>query len=112
MCTDLIFAYLLVWDRSNVQLYNHELGAMILSSNWLSTLALMCPGGCVVIMTNRVLDPNNRWKLLDRMEVKNPCLWDSVGYNSILEKSNPKLILVKVLLFRGLDWVYHRPLQS
>ncbi len=40
LCTDLICAYLTVWEMVNVQLYDPELGAMIMSSKWLSMLAL------------------------------------------------------------------------
>jgi hypothetical protein len=45
LCTDLIFAYLTVGETVNVQLYDPELGAMILSSKWSSMLALTCLGG-------------------------------------------------------------------
>ncbi len=87
LCTDFIFAYLIAWEMANVQLYDPELGAMLLSSKWLSMLALTCMGGGhVAITTNRALDPGNGWKLLDMMEVKNPCVWGSVGYIFILEE--------------------------
>jgi hypothetical protein len=63
----------MVWEMADVQLYDAELGAMILSSKWLSMLASTYPGGCIAIMTNRVMDPGNGQELLDRMEVKDPC---------------------------------------
>ena len=59
---------------------------MILSSKWSSTLASTCPEGCVAITTDRALDPDYGWKLLDRMEVENPSVWGSVGYISMLEE--------------------------
>ncbi len=50
-CTDLIFVYLKVRETANVQLYDPELGTMILSSKWSSMLTLTYPGGCVAITT-------------------------------------------------------------
>jgi hypothetical protein len=84
--TDLLFAYSTVWETSKVRPFDPELGAMVLSSKWSSTLASTCKEGCVAVTTDRALDPNDGWKLLDRMEVENPCVWGSVGYISILEK--------------------------
>ena len=84
--TDLLFAYSTVWETSKVRPFDPELGAMVLSSKWSSTLASTCKEGCVAITTDRVLDPNDGWKLMDRMEVDNPSVWGSVGYISILEK--------------------------
>ncbi|KAL3815775.1 hypothetical protein ACHAXA_001669 [Cyclostephanos tholiformis] len=84
--TDLIFAYSTVWETSKIRPYDTNLGAMVLSSKWSRTLASTCKDGCVAITTDRVLDPEAGWKLLDRMEVNNPCVWGSVGYISVLEK--------------------------
>ena len=90
--TDLIFAYSTVWETSKVRPYDPTLGAMVLSSKWSSALASTCRDGCVAITTDRVLDPNDGWKLLDRMEVENPSVWGSVGYISVLEKKKRKML--------------------
>lgn len=84
--TDLIFAYSTVWETSKIRPYDTNLCAMVLSSKWSRTLASTCKEGCIAITTDRVLDPEDGWKLLDRMEVDNPSLWGSVGYISVLEK--------------------------
>jgi hypothetical protein len=44
-----------------------------------------------------VLDPNDGWKLVDRIEVENPSVWGSVGYISVLEKKmthHPKMLTI------------------
>ena len=84
--TDLIFAYSTVWETSKIRPYDTNLGAMVLSSKWSRTLASTCKDGCIAITTDRVLDPEDGWRLLDRMEVDNPAVWGSVGYISVLEK--------------------------
>lgn len=89
--TNLLFAYSTVWETSR---FDPELGAMILSSKWSNKLASACSDGCVAITTDRALDPNDGWKLVDRLEVENPCVWGSVGYISVLEKKmthHPKM---------------------
>ena len=58
----------------------------MLSPKWSETLALLCPDGCVAVTTDRALDPENGWRLLDRMDGENPSVWGSVGYISKLEK--------------------------
>ncbi len=42
--------------------------------------------GYVAITTNRALDSKDGWKLLNKIEVENPCIWGSMGYISNLEK--------------------------
>ena len=84
--TDLLFAYSTVWETNAAQPFHPEMGAMILSPKWSATLAELCPKGCVAITTDRALDPNDGWKLMDRMDVENPSVWGSVGYISVLEK--------------------------
>ena len=84
--TDLLFAYSTVWETNAVQPFHPELGAMILSEKWSKTLASICPNGCVAITTDRALNPDDGWRLLDRMDVENPAVWGSVGYISVLEK--------------------------
>ena len=83
---NLLFAYSTVWETDSAQSFNPELGAMVLSSKWSQTLASTCQNGVVAVTTDRVLNPDHGWKLLDRMDVDNPSIWGSVGYISILEK--------------------------
>ena len=92
--TNLLFAYSTVWETSR---FDPVLGALILSSKWSNTLASACSNGCVAITTDRVLDPNDGWKLVDRIEVENPSVWGSVGYISVLEKKmthHPKMLTI------------------
>ena len=84
--TDLLFAYSTVWETNPARPFDPELGAMMLSPKWSETLASLCPDGCVAVTTDRALDPENGWRLLDRMDVENPSVWGSVGYISKLEK--------------------------
>lgn len=83
---NLLFAYSTVWETDAAQSFNPELGAMVLSSKWSQTLASTCQNGVVAVTTDRVLNPEHGWKLLDRMDVDNPSVWGSVGYISVLEK--------------------------
>jgi len=83
---DLLFAYSTVWETDSAQSFNPELGAMVLSSKWSQALASTCQNGVVAITTDRVLNPDDGWKLLDRMDVDNPSVWGSVGYISVLQK--------------------------
>lgn len=80
---NLLFAYSTVWEAES---FNPDLGAMVLSSKWSQTLAKACQNGTVAITTDRVLNPDHGWKLLDRMDVENPSVWGSVGYISMLQK--------------------------
>jgi hypothetical protein len=84
--TSLLFAYSTVWETDPTQQFHPELGAMILSPKWSQTLASQCQNGCVAITTDRALNPEHGWKLLDRMDVENPSVWGSVGYISVLLK--------------------------
>ncbi len=83
---NLLFAYSTVWETDSAQSFNPELGAMVLSSKWSETLASTCQNGVVAVTTDRVLNPDHGWKLLERMEVDNPSVWGSVGYISVLQK--------------------------
>ena len=84
--TSLIFAYSTVWETDPLQPFNEELGAMILSPKWSKTLASTCHNGCVAVTTDRALNPDDGWILVDRMDVENPSVWGSTGYISVLEK--------------------------
>jgi hypothetical protein len=84
--TTLLFAYSTVWETDIAQPFNPDLQAMILSPKWSQTLASLCPNGCIAVTTDRALNPQDGWRLLDSMEVENPSVWGSVGYISVLEK--------------------------
>ena len=79
----LLFAYSTVWETDH---FDPNLQAMILSRKWSQTLASLCQDGCVAVTTDRALNPSDGWRLLESMEVKNPSVWGSVGYISVLEK--------------------------
>lgn len=83
---NLLFAYSTVWETDSSQSFNPELQAMVLSSKWSKSLASVCQNGVVAVTTDRVLNPDDGWKLLDRMDVDNPSVWGSVGYISVLQK--------------------------
>jgi len=82
----LLFAYSTVWETDSMQPFHQDMQAMILSPKWSQTLASLCPRGCVAIATDRALNPEHGWRLVDRMDVENPSVWGSTGYISILEK--------------------------
>lgn len=82
----LLFAYSTVWETDSMQPFHPDMQAMILSPKWSETLASLCPRGCVAITTDRALNPEHGWRLVDRMDVENPSVWGSTGYISILAK--------------------------
>jgi len=72
----LAFAYSTVWSCSG---FSEELGAMVLHSDWSGLLSKACPKGCVVVTTDRALDPEYGWELLDRIDVDNREVMGSTG---------------------------------
>ena len=80
---NVLFCYSTVWETED---FNPDLSAMILHEKWTKSLANTCRNGCVVVTTDRALNPIHGWKLVDRLEVDNPSVWGSTGYISILEK--------------------------
>jgi hypothetical protein len=78
---DLIFAYCTTFKTDG---FSEELGAMILDQQWSELLANLCRKGCVVITTDRVLDPRDGWQLLDRLDVDNREVMGSTGYIQVL----------------------------
>jgi len=77
----LIFAYCTVFKTNG---FSEELGAMILDRQWSELLANSCRKGCVVITTDRALDPQHGWELLDRLDVDNREVMGSTGYIQVL----------------------------
>mmetsp|Transcript_24227 Transcript_24227/g.52258 ORF Transcript_24227/g.52258 Transcript_24227/m.52258 type:complete len:381 (+) Transcript_24227:123-1265(+) len=84
--TNILFAYSTVWETNTLEPFQPELQAMILAPKWSTTLASLCSNGCVAVTTDRALNPEDGWRLVDRMDVENPSVWGSVGYISVLEK--------------------------
>jgi hypothetical protein len=80
--TDILFCYSTVLPAPDFCL---EWGAPMLSSEWSDLLSTSCPKGCLVITTDRVLNPDHGWLLLDKMEVDNPALFGSTGYIHLLD---------------------------
>jgi len=80
---NLIFIYSTTFPAPD---FSPELGAMVLDSTWSGLLHRYCENGCVVITTDRILDPVYGWELLDRLEVENPDVFGSIGYIQILRK--------------------------
>jgi hypothetical protein len=80
---DLIFAYSTTWTNSG---FSPDISAMILSDEWNRLFCNSCKSGCVVVTTDRALDPRYGWKVLERLDVANPEVMESTGYIQILEK--------------------------
>ena len=78
---DIIFAYSTVWQTNG---FSEELGAMIMDRSWSGLLAGSCRKGCVVVTTDRALDPREGWQLLDRMDVDNREVFGSTGFIQVL----------------------------
>jgi hypothetical protein len=57
-----------------------------LSDEWNRLFSESCKPGCVVVTTDRALDPRYGWKVLDRLDVANPEVFESTGFVQILEK--------------------------
>ena len=57
---------------------------MNLDRQWSELLANSCRKGCVVITTDRALDPQHGWELLDRLDVDNREVMGSTGYIQVL----------------------------
>jgi len=80
---DLILMYCTTFPATS---FSPELGAMILDPMWSDLLKQHCENGCVVITTDRALDPAYGWELVERLDVENDDLFGSVGYIQILRK--------------------------
>jgi hypothetical protein len=61
--------------------FRPDIGAMILSPMWTNLLTKHCQSNCIVITTDRALDPDAGWKLLRRIDhVPNPEVMDSTVF--------------------------------
>lgn len=74
---DVVFAYSTVWQTSG---FSPQLGAMVMDRSWSELLATSCRPGCVVVTTDRALDPQHGWKLLNQLNVDNREVMGSTGY--------------------------------
>lgn len=81
---DIVFAYSTVFPAA--EQFNVDLGALVLRPEWSQMLASECQEGCVAITTDRALDPQFGWELIERMDVENPEVFGSMGYIHILRK--------------------------
>ena len=81
---DIVFAYSTVFPAA--EQFNVDLGALVLRPEWSQMLASECQEGCVAITTDRALDPQFGWELIDRMDIENPEVFGSTGYIHILRK--------------------------
>ena len=79
----IIFAYSTVWPASD---FSPDIGAYILDSEWSTLLANACNDGCVIITTDRALNPDDGFQIVDRLDVDNPNLAGSTGFVHILNK--------------------------
>ena len=79
----IVFAYSTVWPAND---FSVEVGSLILGEEWSKLLANACPNGCVVITTDRALNPNDGFQVVDQLSVENPALAGSTGFVHILRK--------------------------
>ena len=77
----LIFTYCSTFKTNG---FSREIGAMILDPHFSELLATSCRQGCVVVTTDRVLDPLYGWELLNRFDVDNREVMGSTGYIQVL----------------------------
>jgi hypothetical protein len=77
----LAFAYSTTWPCSG---FSEQMCAMVLHGDWSHLLSKSCPKGCVVVTTDRALDPEYGWELVDRLDVENREVAGSTGYIHIL----------------------------
>ena len=82
-CTYLVFLYSTAFPASG---FSEAWGAMILDQEWSGLLSKACPTGCVVVTTDRALDPNDGWDLVDQLEVENREVMGSTGYIHVLRR--------------------------
>ena len=81
---NIVFAYSTVFPAA--EQFNVGLGALVLRPEWSQMLASKCQEGCIAITTDRALDPQYGWELIDRLDVENPEVFGSTGYIHILRK--------------------------
>jgi hypothetical protein len=78
---DIVFAYSTAFTAKR---FSPEVGALVLDAEWSEWLSNTCRQGCIVITTDRALDPKYGWKLLERINVDNQEVFGSTGYIHVL----------------------------
>lgn len=80
----LVFAYSTAFKATG---FDPDVGALILDTEeWSLPLSEACPDGCVVITTDRALNPNLGWRVVERIDVPNPEVLGTTGFVHVLEK--------------------------
>ena len=80
----LVFAYSTAFKATG---FDPNVGALILDTNeWSLPLSEACSDGCVVVTTDRALNPDLGWRVVERLEVPNPEVLGTTGYIHVLEK--------------------------
>lgn len=74
---DLIFCYSTAFESSG---FSEQATAMILGREWNELLTSNCQSSSLCITTEKALDPVFGWRILDRIDVPNPEVFESTGY--------------------------------
>ena len=89
---NIIFSYSSVLkcleDESGNSVFLPDIGGLILAPEWSQMLSKYCQKGCIVVTTDRALNPMDGWRLLERLDVENPDLFGSTAFIQILEVQN------------------------
>ena len=80
---DLIFCYSTAFESSG---FSEQATAMILGREWNELLTSTCQSSSLCITTEKALDPVFGWRILDRIDVPNPEVFESTGYIQRLER--------------------------
>jgi hypothetical protein len=83
LAADIVFAYSTAWE---CQGFSPETGTMILSDEWNQLFRKYC-SQAIVITTDRSLNAKE-WTIIDRVEVPNPEVWNSMGYLQVFRNEN------------------------
>jgi SAM-dependent methyltransferase len=78
---NVIFAYSTAWPTCR---FSEQWGAMIIGQQWSGLLSQSCARGTVVVTTDRALDPQYGWDLVDTLDVDNREVMGSAGYVHVL----------------------------
>jgi Putative methyltransferase len=82
---DLIFCYSTAFESSG---FSEQSSAMILGREWNELLTTNCRSSSLTITTDKGLDPVFGWRILDRIDVPNPEVFESTGYIQRLERKS------------------------
>lgn len=81
---DIVFSYSTAFKATQ---FDPEVGALILDSEeWSKPLSEACKNGCVVVTTDKALNPYFGWNVVERIDVPNPEVLGSTGFIHVLEK--------------------------